>query len=131
MNHLGVCLGIKGTRSAIDRIRSGYDKEVLQWKRDVADQILLPSRSESQTIPYEEVSDREGTMSVSSIEEEADSAENIAESGSEDKTASRSEQSPMATESGTSEGKIHSILSYLRGRGGGARRPSCSHCIKM
>lgn len=66
-NHLGISLGINGTKTAIDRIRKSYDNEVLKWKTTIADYLLLPSDiSSSQTISYDaEVSDQ--TQSLMSI----------------------------------------------------------------
>lgn len=56
LNHLGLCVGIKGTRSYLDRIRSSYDTEVFKWKTEICD-YLLGLRSDSSvsgayTIPY-------------------------------------------------------------------------------
>ena len=34
-NHLGVCLGKKGTYATIDMITKSFDQDVLKWKEDV------------------------------------------------------------------------------------------------
>ena len=69
-NHLGLCTGKGATRRSIDRIRTGFDNTVLQWKTAVADYLLLPSdTSTSITIPYEEnISEQTIPMSVDSSE---------------------------------------------------------------
>uniref|UniRef100_A0A8W8JTD6 DUF6589 domain-containing protein n=1 Tax=Magallana gigas TaxID=29159 RepID=A0A8W8JTD6_MAGGI len=75
LNHLGLCVGIKGTRSYLDRIRSSYDTEVFKWKTEICD-YLLGLRSDSSvsgayTIPY---ADSEATLSVDSFPSSAASS---------------------------------------------------------
>ena len=50
-NHLGLCVGIAATRSSIDRIRTNYNREVLQWKSDVEEYLTGLSLTE-ETITY-------------------------------------------------------------------------------
>lgn len=75
LNHLGLWVGIKGTRSYLDRIRSSYDTEVFKWKTEICD-YLLGLRSDSSvsgayTIPY---ADSEATLSVDSFPSSAASS---------------------------------------------------------
>ena len=35
-NHLGICKGVVGTRTAVDGIRKQHDSKMSKWKRDVA-----------------------------------------------------------------------------------------------
>ncbi|KAL3851874.1 hypothetical protein ACJMK2_015574 [Sinanodonta woodiana] len=51
----GLCLDINATRTALDRVRRDHDEEILQWKSDVSDFLLLPSEAlASETIIYRE-----------------------------------------------------------------------------
>lgn len=53
-NHLGLHMGIEATKTSIDRIRHSYDKEVLSWKTNASDYLLLPSLTSTVTFPYED-----------------------------------------------------------------------------
>lgn len=44
MNHLGMTLGPKGIRSAVDQIRSSYDKELIAIKKDVSERLQVRRR---------------------------------------------------------------------------------------
>lgn len=61
-------MGIKETRSYLDRITSSYDTEVFKWKTEMCDYLLkLISDSsvlDTKTIPYV---DSEATLSVLSF----------------------------------------------------------------
>lgn len=40
LNYLGLCVGIKGIRSYLDRIRFSYDIEVFKWKIEICDYLF-------------------------------------------------------------------------------------------
>ncbi|KAJ8321140.1 LOW QUALITY PROTEIN: hypothetical protein KUTeg_001265, partial [Tegillarca granosa] len=70
-NHLAWCMGMKGTRSIIDKIRVNFDKKVKIWKENVSDKMLMgyidingldkgdidTNGSSSETFPYTDSSD--------------------------------------------------------------------------
>lgn len=35
LNHLGICKGVKGTRTVVDKIRSEFDAKLYKWKDEV------------------------------------------------------------------------------------------------
>lgn len=61
-------MGIKETRSYLDRITSSYDTEVFKWKTEMCDYLLKmisdSSVLDTKTIPYV---DSEATLSVLSL----------------------------------------------------------------